>query len=60
MERFWTERLARCGHEGLRPLQALRRWVGAAEDPVGGAVPAEARERVMVTLDVLRGLPWLR
>ncbi|MEY9214244.1 hypothetical protein NI17_020750 [Thermobifida halotolerans] len=60
VERFWTERLVRCGREGMRPLQALHRWVGAAEDPVGGAVPAEARERIAVTLDALRGLPWLR
>lgn len=55
-ERFWAERIARCAHDGLRPLKVLHRWAGEVEDPVGGAVPAEARERIAASPDVLRAL----
>lgn len=56
-ERFWADRIAQSEREGLRPLQILRRWKGEAEDPVGGAVPPEARERIAVSLDIVRALP---
>lgn len=58
--RFWADRIAHSEREGLRPLQILRRWGGTAEDPVGGTVPAAARERIAVSLDVLRALPSLQ
>jgi hypothetical protein len=38
----WSERLRQAQAEGLTPLQALTRWVGAPADPEAGAIPAEA------------------
>jgi hypothetical protein len=40
----WDERLAQSRSEGLTPLAALRRWVGAPEDPRGGGIPSDAEE----------------
>ncbi|WP_052809291.1 hypothetical protein [Streptomonospora alba] len=40
----WIRRFGQCKSEGLTPLQGLRRWKGAAEDPVAGRVPADAPE----------------
>ena len=34
----WTRRLRWAKANGLTPLQALRHWVGAEEDPKAGAV----------------------
>jgi hypothetical protein len=34
----WVERLRSARAQGLGPLQALRRWVDAAEDPHAGRV----------------------
>jgi hypothetical protein len=50
----WVLRLREAGREGLTPLQALRRWKGAPEDPQGGAIPADAEERVASSVDALK------
>jgi hypothetical protein len=41
---FWEERLERCYRERLTPSEAVRRWIGAPEDPIGGGIP-DTRER---------------
>ncbi|MFD0747611.1 hypothetical protein ACFQ1L_41800 [Phytohabitans flavus] len=41
----WSERLRQAEAEGLTPLQALSRWVGAPADPQAGAIPADAVPR---------------
>jgi hypothetical protein len=38
----WSERLREAEAEGLTPLQALERWIGAPPDPQAGAIPAGA------------------
>jgi hypothetical protein len=45
---FWYDRLSEACAEGLRPLEALRRWVGAPEDPVGGMIASDAVEESAV------------
>ncbi|WP_067906796.1 hypothetical protein [Actinomadura rubrobrunea] len=40
----WSERLAEAHAQGLHAREAIRRWIGAPEDPRGGAVPPDARE----------------
>lgn len=38
---WWIARLSEAHRDGLRPLEALRHWAGAPEDPVGGGVGTE-------------------
>ncbi|WP_395992949.1 hypothetical protein [Actinomadura sp. 9N215] len=52
----WVQRLSEAGEEGLTPLQALRKWKGAPEDPRGGAIPADAEEREAPSLRALQEL----
>ncbi|WP_121435133.1 hypothetical protein [Actinomadura pelletieri] len=52
----WVMRLREAGAQGLTPLQALRKWKGAPEDPRGGAIPADAEEREAPSLRALREL----
>ncbi|MFI1952167.1 hypothetical protein ACH437_10000 [Streptomyces xinghaiensis] len=40
----WSERLDQAEEEGLTPLQALRHWIGAPEDPEAGGIAAAAEE----------------
>jgi hypothetical protein len=42
---FWSKRLDEACAQGLTPLQAIRRWVGAPEDPRGGTIVSGAVER---------------
>jgi hypothetical protein len=49
---WWLARLSEAYREGLRPSEALRRWVGAPVDPVGGGVAAE--ETVAPSLQALK------
>jgi hypothetical protein len=46
----WSDRLQEAYAEGLPAAQALRRWVGAPEDPQGGAIAADAEEREAASL----------
>lgn len=39
---FWDQRLRDTHQEGLSPSEALERWRGAPEDPVGGGIPEDA------------------
>ncbi|MEI8411500.1 MULTISPECIES: hypothetical protein [unclassified Kribbella] len=43
----WLGRLKRARDKGMSPAEAVRQWVGAAEDPRGGGVPADAEEQVL-------------
>ncbi|RKS74712.1 hypothetical protein BZB76_3229 [Actinomadura pelletieri DSM 43383] len=52
----WVLRLREAAREGLTPLQALRKWKGAPEDPRGGAIPADAEEREAPSLRALQEL----
>ncbi|MFD0686804.1 hypothetical protein [Actinomadura fibrosa] len=52
----WLRRLEDAAREGLPALDALRRWKGAPEDPVGGTIPADAEERTAASLEELKGL----
>lgn len=45
----WSERLKWAKENGLAPLQVLRHWVGAAEDPKAGAVSGEEQEVANLT-----------
>ncbi|GAB2697929.1 hypothetical protein GCM10027089_19500 [Nocardia thraciensis] len=49
---FWDERLGRCYREGLTPPEAVRRWIGAPEDPIGGGI-SDTREREAPNLHAL-------
>jgi len=49
---WWIARLSEAHREGLRPLEALRRWAGGPEDPVGGG--ASVDERVAPNLLALK------
>ncbi|MFG1793651.1 hypothetical protein [Nocardia sp. NPDC049149] len=51
---YWQERLTDAHGRGLRPVDALREWVGATEDPVGGAIPGDAREETAPSTAELR------
>ncbi|WP_158891577.1 hypothetical protein [Amycolatopsis anabasis] len=42
--KVWTERLIEAHDDGLTWRQALHRWAGRAEHPIGGGIPAGARE----------------
>lgn len=52
----WGRRLDDAYDRGVPALDAIRRWVGAPEDPVGGAIPAGAREYRAANLDALHEL----
>lgn len=52
----WIWRLREAKEEGLSPLQALRRWVGEPEDPDGGGIAADAKEREASSLQALEEL----
>ena len=49
----WRERLDDSCKQGLRPVDAVQRWVGAPEDPVGGYLPADAPVYDAPNLDTL-------
>ncbi|MFF5260124.1 hypothetical protein ACFY4C_14335 [Actinomadura viridis] len=49
----WGERLQKAYGEGLGAREAIRRWVGRPEHPVGGGVPADADERVEAGIEAL-------
>lgn len=51
----WIRRLREAHARGLPARQAIREWIGAPEDPVGGAVPAGACEETG-RMDELRAL----
>ncbi|MEU6033914.1 hypothetical protein ABZ801_00735 [Actinomadura sp. NPDC047616] len=50
----WVPRLREAANEGLTPLQALRKWKGAPEDPRGGTIKADAREQQAPSLEALK------
>ncbi|TDE18828.1 hypothetical protein [Actinomadura sp. 6K520] len=52
----WGRRLDDSHDRGLPALEAIRGWAGAAEDPVGGAIPADARESRAANLGALHEL----
>ncbi|MDA0567729.1 hypothetical protein LG943_25905 [Streptomonospora sp. S1-112] len=41
----WVDRFKLGKREGRTPLETIRWWKGAAEDPVAGRVPSEAQEQ---------------
>ncbi|WP_157610425.1 hypothetical protein [Spirillospora albida] len=43
----WNRRLRESFAQGLPAREAIRQWIGRPEDPVGGGVPAGAREEVL-------------
>jgi hypothetical protein len=53
---LWISRLDRCKQEGLPPLEALRRWVGAPEDAQAGGIAADAQEQEAPSLDALKAI----
>ncbi len=53
---IWEERLQRAYAEGLPAREAIRRWVGAPEDPRGGGVPAGVREETAGSLQQVEAL----
>lgn len=53
---IWVPRLREAADEELTPLQALRKWKGAPEDPRGGAIKADAQEQEAPSLDALKEL----
>jgi hypothetical protein len=53
---IWVPRLREAANEGLTPLQALRKWKGAPEDPRGGAIKADAQEQEAPSLQALKEL----
>ncbi|TDQ52271.1 hypothetical protein [Actinorugispora endophytica] len=55
---FWAERLDSALADGLTALQALKRWGGAPEDPIGGAIPPDAREEIAPNLDEMKRISW--
>jgi hypothetical protein len=52
----WIRRLQEACERGLPAREAIREWIGRPEDPVGGAVPPDARERTADRLSDLREL----
>jgi hypothetical protein len=52
----WGRRLDTFHDRGAPALDAIRSWIGAPEDPVGGAVPAGTRERRAPSLAALHEL----
>ncbi|TDC90354.1 hypothetical protein [Actinomadura sp. 7K507] len=52
----WGRRLDDAHGRGVAAPDAIRRWAGAAEDPVGGAIPADAREHRAANLAALHEL----
>ncbi|MFB4317471.1 hypothetical protein [Actinomadura sp. 21ATH] len=52
----WIERLQEAYARGLPAREAVREWIGRPEDPVGGGVPADAREETAGRLGELREL----
>ncbi|GAA4234952.1 hypothetical protein GCM10022254_41050 [Actinomadura meridiana] len=52
----WGRRLDTFHDRGTPALDAIRGWVGAPEDPVGGAVPPGTRERRVPSLAALHEL----
>lgn len=53
---MWERRLREAAKEALTPLQALRKWWGAAEDPNGGAIPGKAKETETPSLRALEDI----
>lgn len=49
----WEDRLAEAYAQDSQAAEAVRRWRGAAEDPVGGAIPADEEERQAPNLQAL-------
>jgi hypothetical protein len=52
----WISRLRQAKADGLAPLQAVRQWVGAPEDPIGGTIPTDVVEARAGGSDDLRRL----
>ncbi|MEU6561083.1 hypothetical protein [Nocardia nova] len=50
---IWDDRLDEGCRQGLRPVDAVRRWIGAPEDPIGGHIPADAPTYEAPDLDTL-------
>jgi hypothetical protein len=53
---LWMARLEQSEREGLPALEALRRWIGAPEDPERGGIVAGAQEREAPSLDALKAI----
>jgi hypothetical protein len=53
---LWLPRLNYAISDGMTPLQALRRWIGAGEDPQGGGIAADAEERQAASPQALQEL----
>lgn len=51
---LWISRLDQCKQEGLAPLEALRRWVGAPPDAQAGEIAADAQEHEAPSLAALK------
>ncbi|SFO32771.1 hypothetical protein K8Z49_22230 [Actinomadura madurae] len=49
----WEDRLAEAYARDMQAAEAVRRWKGAAEDQVGGAIPADEEERRAPSLQAL-------
>ena len=49
-------RLNRASAEGLTPIEAIRQWIGAPEDPAAGGIAADAQARELPSWWVLRTL----
>lgn len=50
---FWHARLTENYRHRLTPEQAIRSWIGVAEDPRGGGVPVHAQERTAQSIQAL-------
>ncbi|MFD0902531.1 hypothetical protein [Actinomadura sediminis] len=51
---FWSQRLMEASWEKLPSREAVRRWIGRPEDPVGGGIPADATEHTAANYVELR------
>ncbi|MFB4301417.1 hypothetical protein [Actinomadura sp. NTSP31] len=52
----WQARLDEAHRQGLPAREAIRRWIGAPQDPKGGGIPAGSREERAASLTDLQVL----
>jgi hypothetical protein len=57
----WGKWLTQAWEDGVNPLDAVRGWVGAPDDPIAGRIPADAEEYVLPdseSVHLLAGGKW--
>ncbi|MFJ2203301.1 hypothetical protein [Streptomyces violaceusniger] len=52
----WAMRMEEARDDGLTPIQAMRRWIGAPEDPEAGGIPEGSELLTVQDGDTLRGI----